>query len=69
MTNNLGAYFREQRLQQGLTLGELARRVGYRNVTKGSNKIIHFEREGVVTEDRSWRWPRPWASTGWWCLT
>jgi transcriptional regulator with XRE-family HTH domain len=51
MANNLGNYFHEQRLQQGLSLGELARKVGYRNVSKGANRIARFEREGRVTED------------------
>jgi transcriptional regulator with XRE-family HTH domain len=51
MINNLGVYFREQRVQQGLTLGQLARMVGYQNLSKGANKIVRFEREGQVTED------------------
>jgi len=51
MTNHLGTYFRQQRLQQGLTLGDLARRAGYRNVSKGANKIVAFEREGQITEE------------------
>jgi transcriptional regulator with XRE-family HTH domain len=51
MINNLGNFFHDQRVSQGLSLGELARQVGYRNVSKGSNKICRFEREGLVTED------------------
>src|SRR5437588_201542 len=51
MANHLGRYFREQRIQQGLALGQLARLVGYRNVSKGANRITRFEREGKVTED------------------
>jgi len=51
MANNLGNYFLNQRVQMSLTLGELARRVGYRNVSKGANRIARFEREGMVTED------------------
>lgn len=51
MSNHLGTYFRDQRIQQGLSLGTLARTVGYRNVSKGSNKIVRFEREGAVTEE------------------
>jgi transcriptional regulator with XRE-family HTH domain len=51
MPNHLGTYFRERRQQQGLTLGQLARMVGYRNVSKGSNKIVRFEREGAITEE------------------
>jgi len=51
MTNRLGSYFRDQRIKQGLSLGQLARFVGYRNVSKGSNKIVRFEREGIITEE------------------
>jgi hypothetical protein len=47
----LGTYFRDQRFQQGLSLGQLARLVGYRNVSKGANKIIRFEREGIITDE------------------
>ncbi len=50
MANHLGNHFHEQRLGQGLTLGHLARLVGYRNISKGANKIVRFEREGEVTE-------------------
>jgi hypothetical protein len=49
--SHLGTYFRDQRFQQGLSLGQLARLVGYRNVSKGSNKIVRLEREGVVTDE------------------
>jgi transcriptional regulator with XRE-family HTH domain len=51
MTSHLGSYFRQRRLQRGLSLGELARLVGYRNVSKGSNKITRFESTGMVKED------------------
>jgi transcriptional regulator with XRE-family HTH domain len=51
VSNHLGAYFREQRLQQGLTLGDLAQRAGYSNVSKGCNKIGRFELEGTITEE------------------
>jgi transcriptional regulator with XRE-family HTH domain len=51
MSNYLGSYFREQRLQQGLSLGQLARLIGYCNVSKGANKIVSFEREGVISEE------------------
>src|SRR5262249_14648590 len=43
--------FREQRIRQGLSLGALARVVGYRNVSKGSNRICRFERNGEITEE------------------
>jgi hypothetical protein len=53
--NNLGNFFHERRVRQGLTLGQIARMVGFRNVSKGANRIARFEREGTVTED----WPTP----------
>ena len=49
--NHLGNYFHEQRKGQGLSLGQLAVLVGYRNVSKGANRIARFEREGIVTDD------------------
>jgi hypothetical protein len=49
--NNLGQFFNEKRVSQGLSLGRLARLVGYRNVSKGANRISRFEHEGTVTED------------------
>jgi transcriptional regulator with XRE-family HTH domain len=51
MSNHLGDYFRERRQQRGLGLGQLARLLGYRNVSKGANKISRFEREGYATAD------------------
>jgi transcriptional regulator with XRE-family HTH domain len=51
MANSLGDYFRERRQQRGLSLGQLARLLGYRNVSKGSNRIARLEREGAVTPD------------------
>ncbi len=51
MTNNLGSYFRDQRIRQDISLGQLARRLGYRNVPKGANKVCRFEREGDITEE------------------
>jgi transcriptional regulator with XRE-family HTH domain len=50
MTNHLGGYFHEQREKRGLSLGQLARLLGYKNVSKGANKISRFEREGAVKE-------------------
>jgi transcriptional regulator with XRE-family HTH domain len=44
------SYFRAQRIDRGLTLGQLARMVGYRNVSKGANRIARFERVGAISE-------------------
>jgi transcriptional regulator with XRE-family HTH domain len=51
MSSKLGSYFRDQRIQRGLSLGQLARMIGYHNASKGSNKIVRFEREGVISEE------------------
>jgi transcriptional regulator with XRE-family HTH domain len=49
--NHLGSFFHNQRISQGLSLGQLARMVGYGNVSKGANKIVRFERDGIITEE------------------
>jgi transcriptional regulator with XRE-family HTH domain len=49
--NNLGNFFHEPRLSQNISLGQLARLVGYRNVSKGANRVARFERDGTATED------------------
>ncbi len=51
MSNYLGNFFRDRRDEFGLTLGELARTLGYRNVTRGVRRIFHLEREGTIKED------------------
>jgi transcriptional regulator with XRE-family HTH domain len=51
MANHLGDHFKEQRDKRGLSLGQLARLLGYRNTSKGSNRIARLEREGAVTAD------------------
>jgi hypothetical protein len=47
----LGDCFHTQRKCQLPTLGQLAQRLGYRNVSKGARKLLHFEREGVIKPD------------------
>jgi transcriptional regulator with XRE-family HTH domain len=51
MASHLGNYFHDHRIQMGLSLGQLARLVGYGNISKGSNKICRFERDGIITEE------------------
>jgi len=46
MTSHLAKYFRQARESKGFRFGQLARLCGYRNVTKGANKIVAFERWG-----------------------
>jgi len=49
--NHLGDFFHSQRIRHGLSLGDLARRLGYRNISKGANRIARLEREGTVTDE------------------
>jgi transcriptional regulator with XRE-family HTH domain len=51
VSHHLGGYFKEQRDKRGLSLGQLARLLGYRNTSKGANRISRFERQGAVTAD------------------
>jgi transcriptional regulator with XRE-family HTH domain len=49
--SNLGTLFRNRRVERGLTTGQLARLVGYRNLTRGCNRIHKFESGGKVSPD------------------
>ncbi len=46
MTTHLARYFQKRRLELGLSVAQLARMVGYANVSKGYRKIDAFERTG-----------------------
>ena len=46
--SHLGQFFRRRRAERGLGLGDLARLLGYRNVSKGANRIRAFEGGGKV---------------------
>jgi len=49
--NNLGDFFRDRRIERGLSLTQLARLVGYRNLNKGMRNILRFERDGTIRDD------------------
>ena len=51
MSSNLGSFFRQERLRKGLSLGQLARLVGYKNLSSGSNRIHRCERTGIIHQD------------------
>jgi hypothetical protein len=51
LMSHLGDCFRARRLVRGLTIGQLARQVGYRNVSKGCNRLRTFEAGGKVAPD------------------
>ena len=44
--SHLGNFFHNQRLLMNLSLGQVARLVGYRNVNKGARRIIRLEQQG-----------------------
>lgn len=51
MRGQLVRYFRQRRREQGLGMSDLARKIGYANVTKGCNKIRQFEERGEIHAD------------------
>lgn len=50
MRTELSQYFWRTRLRKGIRLGDFARRIGYRNVSKGASRIDKFEKFGEVHE-------------------
>ena len=46
MTTHVAKYFQKQRLEMHLSLAQLAKMVGYANISKGYRKIDFFERHG-----------------------
>ena len=55
MRSRLANHFRSVRKERDLSLSQLARLVGYTNVTKGSNKIQKFEQRGEIHTDLLWK--------------
>jgi hypothetical protein len=51
VTNYLGQWFWGRRAERQRSLGEVARRLGYRNVSKGCNKVLAVERDGLADGD------------------
>lgn len=50
MTTHLSKLFRHERQAAGIKLGDLARRLGRRNITKACNKIMRFEEGGDIDQ-------------------
>ena len=48
MPTHLSRFFRQRRLDLGLRLPDVARRCGYTNLSRGSNRIDRFEQNGDV---------------------
>src|SRR3954454_21930950 len=49
--SHIGDFFRGRRQEMGVTTGELARSVGYRNLNKGKKRLQTFEGGGKVAPD------------------
>jgi transcriptional regulator with XRE-family HTH domain len=49
--SHVSSLFRRRRVDRGLSIGQLARLLGYRNVSKGCNRIQGFEGGGKVAPD------------------
>jgi hypothetical protein len=47
----LSQHFQARRTNKGLTLGQLAKSVGYRNISKGARRIATFEAGGEIRWD------------------
>lgn len=48
---HLARFIRLERLRQNISLGQLARMVGYRNLSKGANRLHRFEFTGKIRQD------------------
>jgi len=48
MVKLTGKYLKEERLKQNLNTAELSRLIGYKNVSKGMNRIVDLERENII---------------------
>jgi len=51
MENRVGAFLKAERLKLDLSLGQLARLVGYRNLSKGARRITALEQTGMGKVD------------------
>lgn len=49
--SHLADYFGKVRREQGLSLAELVKRLGYRNIAKGCNRILRFEQRSEIHPD------------------
>jgi transcriptional regulator with XRE-family HTH domain len=49
--SHLSALFRRRRVERGLTTAQLARLLGYRNISRGCNRIRKFEAGGKASPD------------------
>jgi len=48
MTTHLGTYIKQKRVEKNINTADLAKKMGYKNLNKGTRRIIDLEREGIV---------------------
>jgi hypothetical protein len=51
MLTHVARHFQESRLARGFSLGQVARLAGYKNISKGCNRIRHFELSGSIDRE------------------
>jgi transcriptional regulator with XRE-family HTH domain len=51
MKNRVGQFFRAKRLKQGISVEALAVRLGYRNIRKGTHRLLRFEQDGRCSDE------------------
>ncbi len=51
MESRLVEYFTKRRREKNLRLSETARRLGYKNINRGCNRLTEFEHEGRIRGD------------------
>lgn len=50
VTNYVGTFFKTRRMEKGWAVADLARKIGYKNLTKGANRIHRLEQGGTIPE-------------------
>jgi hypothetical protein len=50
MSSQLGSLFKARRMEKGWNASNLARMIGYRNLSKGSNRIHRLEQRGTIPD-------------------
>ena len=51
MNQHLRNLIHQHRESKGTKVGKMSEMNGYRNISKGSNKILRFEREGLASNE------------------
>jgi transcriptional regulator with XRE-family HTH domain len=51
VTTYVGSFFKARRMEKGWAVADLARNIGYKNVTKGANRIHRLEQRGTIPDE------------------